>query len=65
MTAFPAKPRIFITGATGYIAGSFLHLMLSRAYLSRFEITALVRRPEDAIRLKALGGYSCCRIAGQ
>lgn len=50
-----AKPVLFITGGAGYIAGTFLHLMLSRDYLSRFAISALVRRPGDAKKMHALG----------
>lgn len=49
------KLKIFITGATGYIAGSIIHLMLSRAYLARFDITVLVRRRTDAEAMRALG----------
>lgn len=55
MTHTAARPVIFITGGTGYIAGTFLHLMLSRDYLSRFEISALVRRPSDAKKMSELG----------
>lgn len=50
-----SKPRLFITGGTGYIGGSFLHLMLNRGYLDRFEIAVLVRKRTDAQRLQALG----------
>lgn len=49
------KLRIFITGGTGYIGGSFLHLMLSRGYLRRFDIAVLVRRSRDAEVLRAMG----------
>lgn len=49
------KPTIFITGATGYIAGTFLQLMLERDYLNRFNISALVRRPEDADKMEQFG----------
>lgn len=49
------KPRIFITGATGYVAGSFLHLMLSRDYLTRYDIAVLVRQPKDVQRFSELG----------
>ncbi len=55
MTHTTSKPRIFVTGGTGYIGGSFLHLMLQRDYLSRFDIAALVRQPSDAKRLQDLG----------
>lgn len=49
------KPEIFITGATGYIGGTFLHLMLMRNYLKDFKISALVRRSEDAKTMRDLG----------
>ena len=50
-----SKPTIFITGATGLIGGTFLHLMLSRDYLDKFTISALVRHPEDAETMRQLG----------
>lgn len=43
--------KIFITGATGYIGGSVAHLLISKGY----EVTALVRKAEDATKLEALG----------
>ncbi|KOS05318.1 hypothetical protein AM493_04190 [Flavobacterium akiainvivens] len=49
------KPEIFITGATGYIGGTFLHLMLQRDYLSKFIISALVCRKEDTKTMEDLG----------
>lgn len=49
------KQRIFITGGTGYIGGSFLHLMLERDYLKRFDIAVLVRKQSDIKKLQALG----------
>ncbi|MGC3991648.1 MAG: NAD-dependent epimerase/dehydratase family protein [Chthoniobacteraceae bacterium] len=49
------KPAIFITGGTGYIGGSFLHLMLSRDYLRDFSISALVRQPGDVEKVRRLG----------
>ena len=55
MTTPTQKQRIFITGGTGYIGGSILHLMVSRGYPDRFDISALVRRPEDFSRLQNLG----------
>ena len=55
MTNPSTKPIIFITGGTGYIGGTFLHLMLSRNYLRDFAISALVRRPDDAKRMQELG----------
>jgi nucleoside-diphosphate-sugar epimerase len=51
----PSKPLIFITGGTGLIGGTFLHLMLQRDYLRDFTISALVRRPEDAEKMRELG----------
>ncbi len=50
-----SKPIIFMTGATGYIGGSILHLMLQRGYLQQYDIRVLVRRSADAARLAELG----------
>ncbi|MED9750960.1 NAD-dependent epimerase/dehydratase family protein [Escherichia coli] len=55
MTSTTLKKRIFITGGTGYIGGSILHLMVSRDYTDRFEIAALVRRADDVSRLQNMG----------
>jgi hypothetical protein len=44
-----AKPNIFITGGTGYIAGSLLHLMMLRNYPREFRISALVRRSRNLL----------------
>lgn len=49
------KQRIFITGGTGYIGGSFLHLMWERGYLDQYDIRVLVRNPLDAKKLESLG----------
>ena len=43
--------KVFITGATGYIGGSVAHILKNKGY----EVTALVRKPEDAGKLKSLG----------
>ena len=55
MSNHTIKPEIFITGATGYIGGTYLHLMLTRNYLNDYKISALVRDPEDARKMQALG----------
>ncbi|TIV69600.1 MAG: NAD-dependent epimerase/dehydratase family protein [Mesorhizobium sp.] len=55
MTLSANKPVIFITGGTGYIGGSFLHLLVTRGYLREFTIRALVRRPADAEVMSGLG----------
>ncbi|SFD17494.1 Nucleoside-diphosphate-sugar epimerase [Chitinophaga sp. CF118] len=55
MNKITTKPVIFITGGTGYIGGTFLQLMLMRDYLNRFTISALVRRRDDAQRMRQLG----------
>lgn len=43
--------KVFITGATGYIGGSVAALLLKKGY----QVSALVRKQEDAEKLKALG----------
>lgn len=55
MTDASNRPVIFITGGTGYIGGSFLHLLVTRGYLRDFAIRALVRRSEDANVMRELG----------
>jgi len=45
------KTRVFITGATGYIGGAILKLLLEQSDLT---ISALVRGEENAQKLKAL-----------
>ena len=55
MTDISSKPVIFITGGTGYIGGSFLHLMTSREYVRDYTIAALVRRESDAELMRELG----------
>jgi nucleoside-diphosphate-sugar epimerase len=49
------KQKIFMTGGTGYIGGSFLHLMWQRNYLDHYDIRVLVRNPLDAKKLLDLG----------
>ncbi|KAF8193803.1 hypothetical protein BJ912DRAFT_1057475 [Pholiota molesta] len=49
------KTNILITGATGYIGGSVVSRFLQRPDLASFKLTALVRSPEKAAKLKALG----------
>ena len=43
--------KVFITGSTGYIGGSVAHVLLKNGY----QVTALVRKPEDADKLRRLG----------
>ncbi|KAL0486988.1 NAD(P)-binding protein [Acrasis kona] len=45
------KTSVFITGATGYIGGAILHLLLQQSDLS---VSALVRGEENAKKLKSL-----------
>ncbi|KAF8066913.1 hypothetical protein FPV67DRAFT_1215028 [Lyophyllum atratum] len=47
--------NILLTGATGYIGGSVLSRFLERPDIASLNITALVRSPEKAEKLKALG----------
>ncbi|KAF5382083.1 hypothetical protein D9615_004318 [Tricholomella constricta] len=49
------KTNILITGSTGYIGGSVLTRFLNRSDIASLNITALVRSPEKAEKLKALG----------
>jgi len=46
--------KIFLTGASVYIGGSFLTTLLK--YPNKYEITALVRNKEHAEGLRKLGG---------
>ncbi|GLB40153.1 putative NAD-P-binding protein [Lyophyllum shimeji] len=50
-----ARTNIFITGGTGFIGGSVLSRFLDRADFEYLNITALVRSPEKAEKLKTLG----------
>ena len=43
--------KVFITGANGYIGGTIAHLLIKKGY----EVAGLVRRPELAAELEALG----------
>lgn len=49
------KKRIFITGGTGYIGGSFLQLMWERHYLDQYEIRVLSRNSSVAEELQKRG----------
>lgn len=46
--------NIFVTGATGYIGGAVLLRLLGHPRISDFKITALVRSPDKAEKLKSL-----------
>ncbi|GLB40152.1 putative NAD-P-binding protein [Lyophyllum shimeji] len=50
-----AKTNILITGGTGYIGGSVLSRFLDRPDFGHLNITALVRSPEKAEKVKTLG----------
>ncbi|TFK72947.1 NAD-binding protein [Pluteus cervinus] len=56
---------IFLTGATGYIGGSILNRFLERPDAASFKITALVRSPEKAVKLQALGVNAVVGSHGQ
>jgi len=43
--------KVFITGANGYIGGTIAHLLVAKGY----EVSGLVRQPELATELEALG----------
>ncbi|KAF9012835.1 NAD(P)-binding protein [Hymenopellis radicata] len=49
-----ATTKIFLTGVTGYIGGTFLSQLLLHPSVKTFEITVLVRSAEKAQLLKAL-----------
>ncbi|KAJ5081196.1 hypothetical protein N7456_013434 [Penicillium angulare] len=49
------KTQVLIVGATGYIGGSILSELLRSPDRSTFTISALIRRPEQAKILEALG----------
>ncbi|KAF6748043.1 hypothetical protein DFP72DRAFT_971947 [Ephemerocybe angulata] len=49
------KTNILLTGATGYIGGEVLSQLLEHPKFSSFNITALVRSPEKAEKIRALG----------
>lgn len=56
--AMPEKAtstEIFITGGSGYIGGTVLHLMVSRGDLERFGVSALVRKRSDAETMHRMG----------
>ncbi|RDB19487.1 Uncharacterized protein C2A9.02 [Hypsizygus marmoreus] len=50
-----AKSNILLTGATGYLGGSVLIRLLNHPDIASVNITALVRSPEKAEKLKPLG----------
>ncbi|RDB25572.1 Uncharacterized protein C2A9.02 [Hypsizygus marmoreus] len=50
-----SKSNIFLTGVTGYIGGSVLERLLNHPNAATFNLTALVRSPEKAEKLKTLG----------
>ncbi|KAA1475304.1 NAD(P)-binding protein [Dentipellis sp. KUC8613] len=50
--------QIFITGATGYIGGSVLQLLLDHPKRDTFAITAYVRSEEKARKLEAFGAHT-------
>ncbi|KAJ6520903.1 hypothetical protein DFH09DRAFT_225596 [Mycena vulgaris] len=52
------QTNIFITGATGYIGGTVLSLLLDHKDAAHFDITALVRSAENAEKLKAATGIA-------
>ncbi|KAF8656785.1 hypothetical protein AX16_002337 [Volvariella volvacea WC 439] len=49
------KVNIFITGATGYIAGAVLTRLLDHPSFISFSITVLIRNAEKAAKFKGLG----------
>ncbi|KAI3602732.1 NAD-binding protein [Moniliophthora roreri] len=49
------KKTILVTGATGYIGGSFLSHLLQRPDASSFEFRAVIRSTEKAEKIKAFG----------
>ncbi|KAJ7598698.1 hypothetical protein C8J56DRAFT_1092384 [Mycena floridula] len=53
-----AKIHIFLTGATGYIGGSVLSLLLEHKNHAQFDITALVRSENKAHKLKNATGIN-------
>lgn len=53
--------KIFFTGATGYIGGSFLYRLLNRPDVSDYEITLLTRQKDKAEGFHELG---CKTIVG-
>jgi len=50
-----SKTKIFVTGATGYIGGSVVARLLEHPNHSSFDITALVRSAEKAVKIETLG----------
>jgi nucleoside-diphosphate-sugar epimerase len=56
MSSAPTPIEVLLTGATGYIGGTVLHLLLARQDQShpRFHFTALVRSKDSAAKLATL-----------
>ncbi|TFY58290.1 hypothetical protein EVG20_g8203, partial [Dentipellis fragilis] len=52
------KLRILITGATGYIGGTVLQLLLEHPKRDTFEITAFLRSAEKAKKLETFGVHT-------
>ncbi|CAI7629913.1 hypothetical protein N7533_004103 [Penicillium manginii] len=50
-----SKIQVLVVGATGYIGGSILSEILRSSQASQLSISALIRRPEQAAKLEALG----------
>jgi uncharacterized protein YbjT (DUF2867 family) len=51
----PSKTQVFITGATGYIAGSVLDRLLRHPTSATSEITVLVRKADKVPAFESLG----------
>ncbi|KAA1475297.1 NAD(P)-binding protein [Dentipellis sp. KUC8613] len=58
MSASDKKLHIFITGATGFIGGCVLQLLLEHPKRDTFEITAYVRSEEKAKKLETFGVHT-------
>ncbi len=50
-----APTKIFLTGATGYVGGSILAKLLESSQSGKWDITALVRSEENAVKLRQMG----------
>ncbi|EGN98925.1 hypothetical protein SERLA73DRAFT_160536 [Serpula lacrymans var. lacrymans S7.3] len=53
-----ATTNVLITGATGYVGGAVLELLLEHPTASSSQFTALVRSPEKAQKLEAIGVHA-------
>ncbi|KAA1475298.1 NAD(P)-binding protein [Dentipellis sp. KUC8613] len=58
MSASTGKLHILLTGATGYIGGSVLQLLLDHPKRDTFEITAYLRNAEKAKKLETFGVHT-------